>query len=305
MPRGLADANLFASVYAKELVLVALDCGCLSWQFEFCPREGAIERGPPGLGSAFDTDSGTHRGLPLWPWTERLWHPILRIPATRSATCGVHSAAMNAPGQAGSASGAAKWAAVVLLSASAGGGAVYSLTTRSSPTAASSAPLVQPAPQPAAPPVIVQVMPATVQPAPIQPAQIQPAISAPAQAPAPTTQPAPTPQPVAPQPQPAPIPQSPTPAPFIPAPQVLPQAPHTPPTPASAARKININTASQSELELLPSVGPAIAKRIIEHREKHGPFRTAQELDNVKGIGEKTLAKLLPLITVEAQAQPR
>jgi competence protein ComEA len=83
------------------------------------------------------------------------------------------------------------------------------------------------------------------------------------------------------------------------------ESPKPAPAPPTAARKININTASQSELELLPRVGPALAKRIIEYREQHGPFKSAKELDNVKGIGEATLAKLEPLVTVEPDVRPR
>jgi competence protein ComEA len=63
--------------------------------------------------------------------------------------------------------------------------------------------------------------------------------------------------------------------------------------------RININTANQAELELLPHVGPAIAKRIMDYRALHGPFKTIADLDKVKGIGPKTMAKIAPLVTVE------
>ncbi|MGD9789090.1 MAG: helix-hairpin-helix domain-containing protein [Phycisphaerales bacterium] len=79
-----------------------------------------------------------------------------------------------------------------------------------------------------------------------------------------------------------------------PAPKVTPTKPTVP---SSIARLININTASQSELELLPRIGPALAGRIVEYREEHGPFRRPEDLDRVKGIGAKTLERLLPLIT--------
>lgn len=76
------------------------------------------------------------------------------------------------------------------------------------------------------------------------------------------------------------------------------------PSPASPERiagaKVNLNVASQAELEALPLVGPSMAKRIIEHRTKNGPFRHVKDLDKVKGVGEKTLARLLPLVYVEA-----
>lgn len=69
------------------------------------------------------------------------------------------------------------------------------------------------------------------------------------------------------------------------------------PTP-NAPRLININTATQEELETLPRIGPALAQRIIEYREANGPFQTIEALDNVSGIGESTLEQLRPLITV-------
>lgn len=62
---------------------------------------------------------------------------------------------------------------------------------------------------------------------------------------------------------------------------------------------ININTASQTELESLPGIGPVIAERIINYREKNGPFKTKEGLKNVKGIGDKTFADLVDKITIE------
>ena len=61
---------------------------------------------------------------------------------------------------------------------------------------------------------------------------------------------------------------------------------------------ININTATQTELETLNGIGPAIAQRIIEYREEHGAFQNIEELLNVKGIGEATLNKFRDHITV-------
>ena len=61
--------------------------------------------------------------------------------------------------------------------------------------------------------------------------------------------------------------------------------------------KININTATQQELETLPRIGPAIAKRIITHRNTAGPFKHIEHITTVKGIGPKTLETLKPHIT--------
>ncbi len=62
--------------------------------------------------------------------------------------------------------------------------------------------------------------------------------------------------------------------------------------------KVNINTANAEQLSTLPGVGPKLAARIVEYRQKSGTFRSPQELLNVKGIGEKNFAKIEPLLTV-------
>ncbi len=66
----------------------------------------------------------------------------------------------------------------------------------------------------------------------------------------------------------------------------------------AAIAKMNINTASPEELEILPGIGPKKAADIEEYRKKNGKFKTIEELVNVKGIGEKSLEKLKPEITV-------
>ena len=71
--------------------------------------------------------------------------------------------------------------------------------------------------------------------------------------------------------------------------------------PASTA-PVNINTASAAELEGLPGIGAAMAARIVEYRQKNGPFKKIEDLMNVRGIGEKSFLKLKPLITA---APPR
>ena len=65
-----------------------------------------------------------------------------------------------------------------------------------------------------------------------------------------------------------------------------------------AAPALNLNTATQADLEKLPGVGPATAKQILEYRQKNNGFKKVEELMNIKGIGEKSFLKLKPLVTV-------
>lgn len=62
--------------------------------------------------------------------------------------------------------------------------------------------------------------------------------------------------------------------------------------------KVNLNTAGAEELAELPKVGPVLAQRIVDWRKEHGPFKTAEEVDAVDGVGPKMLETLLPLVTV-------
>ena len=62
--------------------------------------------------------------------------------------------------------------------------------------------------------------------------------------------------------------------------------------------KISINTASETEFQKLPKVGPAMAKRIIEYRNSVKSFKTVEELRNVKGIGPKIFEQLKPYVTL-------
>jgi len=62
--------------------------------------------------------------------------------------------------------------------------------------------------------------------------------------------------------------------------------------------KVNINTATASELEALPGVGEVIAQRIVDYRTANGPFGSVDELIDVSGIGESTLASMRELVTV-------
>ena len=66
-----------------------------------------------------------------------------------------------------------------------------------------------------------------------------------------------------------------------------------------ATTPVSINLAPRSELERLPGVGPALAARIVEHRERHGPFRRVEHLLLVRGISERRLRELRPFITTQ------
>ena len=67
---------------------------------------------------------------------------------------------------------------------------------------------------------------------------------------------------------------------------------------------VNLNTASAAQLEALPGIGAKTAARIVEYRQKNGPFKKIEELMNVKGIGEKSFLKLRPQITITGKPEP-
>ena len=70
------------------------------------------------------------------------------------------------------------------------------------------------------------------------------------------------------------------------------------PTPSSTSNLINLNSATSTDLELLPGVGPVLAKRIIDFRKTHGGFLTVEGLLEVKGIGTKTFKEISQYVTV-------
>jgi competence protein ComEA len=76
-------------------------------------------------------------------------------------------------------------------------------------------------------------------------------------------------------------------------------APTTPSSGGSTATPmVNINTAGQAELETLPDVGPVTAKAILDFRAERGTFTAVDELLEVSGIGDATLAKIAPFVTL-------
>jgi len=66
----------------------------------------------------------------------------------------------------------------------------------------------------------------------------------------------------------------------------------------AALAAINLNTATKDELVALPGIGPAKAQAILDYRSAHGPFKSIEELKDVKGIGAKRFEKLKGDLTV-------
>ncbi|WP_155374963.1 ComEA family DNA-binding protein [Catellatospora vulcania] len=64
------------------------------------------------------------------------------------------------------------------------------------------------------------------------------------------------------------------------------------------AGPVNLNTATLAQLDALPGVGPVLAQRILDHRARHGDFRSVGDLRQVEGIGESKYAQLKDLVTV-------
>lgn len=69
--------------------------------------------------------------------------------------------------------------------------------------------------------------------------------------------------------------------------------------------EVDINTASEAELQSLKGVGPAKAKAIVDYRKKNGNFKSVNDLENVDGIGSKTVGALGKDITVSGKANSK
>ena len=67
----------------------------------------------------------------------------------------------------------------------------------------------------------------------------------------------------------------------------------------STAREVDVNTATSAELERLPGIGPALASRIVEDRNQHGPFSSVHDITRVSGIGEKMFESIRRRLTVK------
>ena len=67
----------------------------------------------------------------------------------------------------------------------------------------------------------------------------------------------------------------------------------------TTSKKVNINTATQEELDTLPGIGPSIASKIIDYREQNGKFNSIEEIKEVSGIGEAKYEKIKDSITIK------
>ena len=67
---------------------------------------------------------------------------------------------------------------------------------------------------------------------------------------------------------------------------------------SSSREKVNINSATQTELETLSGIGPSIALKIITYRNENGKFKTIEDIKNVSGIGESKFKQIENEITI-------
>ena len=74
--------------------------------------------------------------------------------------------------------------------------------------------------------------------------------------------------------------------------------PRTAPTFLEDPGPLDLNRASESEIEGLPGIGPAVAARIVARRDSIGRFRRVEDLDSIKGIGPALIEKIRPLVVV-------
>lgn len=66
----------------------------------------------------------------------------------------------------------------------------------------------------------------------------------------------------------------------------------------SQATKVSLNQASEDNLKFLPGIGPTIAHRIVQYRQKHGDFKSLKDLAQVKGVGSNTVQQISDFVEV-------
>lgn len=71
-----------------------------------------------------------------------------------------------------------------------------------------------------------------------------------------------------------------------------------------AVAAVNINTATEAELDAVKGIGPGKARAIVEHRDKNGPFKSVDDLAKVKGFGQKSVDKLRVELTTGGSTSP-
>jgi len=64
---------------------------------------------------------------------------------------------------------------------------------------------------------------------------------------------------------------------------------------------VNLNTAPVDSLELIPGIGPAFARKIVDYRQRHGPFRAIDSLVNIPGVGDAKLGQWRPYLTIDGR----
>ena len=76
---------------------------------------------------------------------------------------------------------------------------------------------------------------------------------------------------------------------------------HAPWQQEAPTARVDVNRADEEQLQTVPGIGLATARRILDWRKEHGPFERLEDLLNIRGIGVTTLEKLRPYVTVDAR----
>jgi competence ComEA-like helix-hairpin-helix protein len=74
---------------------------------------------------------------------------------------------------------------------------------------------------------------------------------------------------------------------------------------APATGPLDLDRASVAEIEALPGIGASLAKRIVAHRDSAGPFRSADQFCEVKGVGQSLVSRLAPRVVFSGESVPR